>query len=289
MSSDRDTTRIVRSWLEEGVTSLPARVLDVVLDQLPTTRQRRLSWPARRFPYMNTFAKIAAAAAAVVLVAMIGTRLLPSSGGLGGPAVSPSPSPSPSVSPPAEVWPTGDIEVGRHEATLAEVSFSFRVQTSGWDSRRYTGMIEKGTYPTPDYVWIGFSAGGAARTRVYADPCAGVQGPPIGPSAADFASALTTIPGTDAIGPTDVTVGGLPAKLVELTIHPDIGCGPREFFLYGDEGESGGIYLNALESVIRVWIVDVNGARFVIHSDQTAPSDEIAQEVQQIIDSIRFE
>ena len=41
MSTDRDTTRIVRSWLEEGVTELPDRVLDAVLDQLPATPQRR--------------------------------------------------------------------------------------------------------------------------------------------------------------------------------------------------------------------------------------------------------
>jgi hypothetical protein len=31
MSTDRDTTRIVRSWLEEGVAALPDRVLDTVL------------------------------------------------------------------------------------------------------------------------------------------------------------------------------------------------------------------------------------------------------------------
>ena len=41
MSAERDETRIVRSWLEEGVTVLPDRVLDAVLDQLPTTHQRR--------------------------------------------------------------------------------------------------------------------------------------------------------------------------------------------------------------------------------------------------------
>ena len=49
MSTDRDTTRIVRSWLEEGVTALPDRVLDAVLDQVPATPQRRSWWPARRF------------------------------------------------------------------------------------------------------------------------------------------------------------------------------------------------------------------------------------------------
>jgi len=37
MSTDRDTTRIVRSWLDEGVTVLPDRVLDAVLDQVPAT------------------------------------------------------------------------------------------------------------------------------------------------------------------------------------------------------------------------------------------------------------
>ena len=41
MSTDRDVNRIVRSWLEEGVSALPDRVLDTVLDQLPATPQRR--------------------------------------------------------------------------------------------------------------------------------------------------------------------------------------------------------------------------------------------------------
>ena len=41
MSTDRDTTRIVRSWLEEGRTTLPDWVRDDVLDRLPATPQRR--------------------------------------------------------------------------------------------------------------------------------------------------------------------------------------------------------------------------------------------------------
>ena len=70
MSSDRDTTRIVRSWLDEGVTALPDRVLDAVLDQVPATPQRRaLWWPARRFPFMNSAMLRYGAVAAVVVVA----------------------------------------------------------------------------------------------------------------------------------------------------------------------------------------------------------------------------
>ena len=53
MSTDRDVTRIVRSWLEDGATALPDRVLDNVLDQLPATPQRRSWWPARRLREMN--------------------------------------------------------------------------------------------------------------------------------------------------------------------------------------------------------------------------------------------
>ena len=51
MSTDRDTTRIVRSWLQTDEHESADRVLDAVLDQLDTTPQRRATWwPARRFP-----------------------------------------------------------------------------------------------------------------------------------------------------------------------------------------------------------------------------------------------
>ena len=44
MTSRRDTTRVIRAWLEEGVTVLPERVLDQVLDDVAVTRQRRGRW-----------------------------------------------------------------------------------------------------------------------------------------------------------------------------------------------------------------------------------------------------
>ena len=65
MNADRDVTRIVRSWLEEGVDVLPDRVLDRVFDQLPATPQRRSWWPVRRFASMNTPIRYAIAAAAM--------------------------------------------------------------------------------------------------------------------------------------------------------------------------------------------------------------------------------
>ena len=95
MSTDRETTRVVRSWLDEGVTKLPDRVLDAVLDQVPATPQRRSGWSAWRSYRMNTYLKLAAAVAAVLVVAVVGYQLLPGRGGFGGqPTLPPSPSPS---------------------------------------------------------------------------------------------------------------------------------------------------------------------------------------------------
>ena len=96
MSTDRDTTRVVRSWLDEGITKLPDRVLDAVLDQVPTTPQRRSGWSAWRSYRMNTYAKLAVAVAAVLVVAVAGYQLLPRSGiGGPGPTIAPSPTPAP--------------------------------------------------------------------------------------------------------------------------------------------------------------------------------------------------
>ncbi len=72
MSTERDVTRIVRSWLEEGATALPDRVLDAVLDQVPTTSQRRPWWPAWRLNDMNTAFKVAIAGLAVFVIAVAG-------------------------------------------------------------------------------------------------------------------------------------------------------------------------------------------------------------------------
>jgi hypothetical protein len=100
MSTDRDTTRIVRSWLEEGATALPDRVLDAVLDRVPATPQRRSWWPSRRIAHMNPV-RIAIAAAAVVVVAIVGYNLLPRSGGNVGGQPTPVPSPTPTPGPTA--------------------------------------------------------------------------------------------------------------------------------------------------------------------------------------------
>jgi hypothetical protein len=86
----------------------PDWVLASVLDAIDTTPQRRVLIPVPwRFPRMNSFAKLAIAAVAVIAVGLVGWNLLGprTSSSVGGqpspsPSVSPSPSPTPDPSAP---------------------------------------------------------------------------------------------------------------------------------------------------------------------------------------------
>jgi hypothetical protein len=95
MKSERETTRIVQSWLEVGSTGIPDRVLDAVLAGLPSRPQRRSRWLPRRTPTMKFLLPIAAAAAAIaVLAVVLGGRFLPNEPTVGGPTDSPIPAPT---------------------------------------------------------------------------------------------------------------------------------------------------------------------------------------------------
>jgi hypothetical protein len=94
MTTEHDPrTRTVLSWLREDAHENAERVLLRALDEVDATPQRRSWWPAWRSSRMNTYAKLIAAAAAVLVVAVVGYQFLPGSGGVGGqPTIAPSPS-----------------------------------------------------------------------------------------------------------------------------------------------------------------------------------------------------
>jgi hypothetical protein len=83
MNTSRDPDRLISTFLAEGQTELPDRVFDAVRSEIDRTRQRVVIGPWRS-PDMNSLAKVAIAAAAVVVVAVVGINLLPASTGVGG-------------------------------------------------------------------------------------------------------------------------------------------------------------------------------------------------------------
>ena len=179
MTTDRETLRIIGSWMEDGRTQLPDHVLDAVLDQLPSTPQRRPARSARRITNVNGFAKFAMAAAAVAVVAVVGLSLRgPSAPGqVGGASPSPvaaSPSsvvpsgtPSASAAPPAPS--SGAIDAGRYQWTSPGGDVTF-VLPDGWTGTA-DGIVKD--HATSTQVELVHYMPGTPRqvTRVYADAC----------------------------------------------------------------------------------------------------------------------
>lgn len=293
MTASRDTERLIRAFLDEGVTELPERAYHAVRSDIERTHQRVVIGPWRT-PDMNTFAKFAMAAAAVLVVALVGYNLLPSDPGRGGAAsVAPSPSssvtapPSPSPSPSElTFFPDGSIEPGRHSIVRSGKSLSLDMP-AGWSS--HLG------------VRIYTASGGAAfifwtdpPVNVYADPCAKEPlDPPAGDTPAELAAAVSSIPGTDVVsGPSDVTIGGHPAKLVTIRIRDDIDCPPGEFLLWYREadGPTGGRWPDAVGDTINTWIIDVDGTIVWIDGSWASGSPATRQRyMEQIVASIQFE
>jgi hypothetical protein len=281
MSSDRDTTRIVRSWLEDGVTALPDRVLDAVLDELPATPQRRASWLARRFPEMNNIAKLAVGIAAAAVVAFLGFNYLvaPNVGspGLGEPSPDPTPTPQP--------IPTGALEPGTY--LLGHGLNATITVAAGWENLDNRGVVkETAAGSTTVVVFWPFPTD---LQVVYADPCGWSQSviePPVGGSVDDLANALAAQSMRGDPVPTDVTIDGYQGKLLEMHVPSDLDLATC------DEGEFRswlGRFHQGPGQTDRVYILDVDGERQVLiaHYMPDATEEERAEQ-QEVIDSIDF-
>lgn len=281
MSTDRDTTRIVRSWLEEGVTVLPDRVLDGVLDQLPATRQRRSLWRWLTLGNVGARARLAIGAAAIVAVLIVGIGLVPS---LTGPirpgATGPSPSPVPTVEPS----PTGPIETSLPPGTYSLEGFPLAVSFTvgeGW-ARCGEGPLEQGVCRPDGYGALGF----LIVTNVVADTCAdALLDPPPGPSVDDLVAAISALPGFTATTPTEVTVDGFAGKQFTVTA-PDGPCtAPRSWATPDRINGVGSGEVNLIR------IVDVDGTRVVMTGALgpiEAESPAAIARLEQVMDTVTF-
>jgi hypothetical protein len=283
VSTDREVTRIVRSWLEEGPNALPDRVLDNVLDQVPATPQRRHSLPAWRLPHMKTQIRIAMAAVAVVVVALIGINFLPKTTSVGGPSAAPSPT----VAPLSEV--TVPLKAGTYVAGdpfLVQATFTV---PAGWEGNiggPYAVFLDEPPGPGREVTFSIFE-------DVSASPCHsnGFLSPAVGPTVDDLATALANMPGLTVTTPSVATLGGYQGKQLTLTA-------PASFA--GCTLTSDGAFriwqlpLGATQDLSpgesdRVWILQVGSQRLVIDAPQT-PGESAADiaAVQGVLDSIHL-
>ena len=284
MSAERDVTRIVRSWLDEGVTQLPDRVLDAVLDQVPATPQRRAGWLARRFPFMNNTMKIALGAAAVVVLAFIGFGVLRDNTG-GPPTATATPVPTPTATP--QILSDGPLEAGTVVAVGLGPSQSISATLTvpeGWEGFDGSCVLPVTGTSAPDGMGFCF----LEVAGLYSDPCHGSSGAAdvlVGPTVEEFVNALAQQTAYDATAPTDVTLGGYSGKRMDLQLPSDVAsCDSGAFTPW-----SGSIYAQGPDNQWQVWVLDVESERMIIVSQNFAgtPSEDLAEQ-QAIVDSIQI-
>jgi hypothetical protein len=313
MTASRDTDRFIRDFLAEGQTELSDRVYDAVRSDIDRTRQRVVIAPWKA-PGKNTFAKVAIAAAAVVVVAIVGISLPPARDGVSGASVFPPTTstrpPQPSSSPAVDVtrnaaaYPAGGVAIGMHGVTVDGIRLSFIMPGSGWEGHQHYNMPASGWEGHEHYLSKSTKGPQGAEAIIFWTtfpdgdnyiPCMDLLGS-AGPSVADLAAAVSTVPGTDVVsGPTDVTVGGRPAKHVSLFVTYSVldnssVCYPGFFFSWTPDDE-GAMWDSTLPGdTIRVWMVDVDGARLFIEAvTHFNAGPDVELEIQQIVDSIAFE
>jgi hypothetical protein len=159
--SERGFDRIAEAFMADGPTVLADRVFEAAFDEVHLTRQRRVLWRAPwRFPIMNTFAKFAVAAVAVIAVGYLGLTVLgPGSTGPGGvpspiasPTVAPTPTPEPTPSPTPQPTPAALTQAFTSErngyAISAPADWSTRPAETVWTS----GYVDFGQ-PGADLIY----------------------------------------------------------------------------------------------------------------------------------------
>jgi hypothetical protein len=298
MTTRSDLDRSIAAWL---VAETPGRAPDDVLEasraRLRTTRQRRHWWPAWRTNRMNIYTKLLAAAVAVLVVAVVGYQLLPGRASIGGPTTAPSPTPGPTARPiAAGALAPGTYFLDRPDRSL--VRFTFAVG-DGWSARFEDWEITKFTERPESFGFKPFVV-----THVFGDACndAGTLAP-VGPTVDDLVRALEAQKNSDATAPIDLTVGGYPAKRVDMSIPAGldtqtcdqpgilirIWAEPDFEYQHVDTFAIPASAQNTNGSS-RVYIVDVAGERVVFTAGYgpNAPAANIA-ELEAVLASIRFE
>jgi hypothetical protein len=296
MKTQRDIERILDQWFSDGPTVVPDRVIDVATDRIERQSQRpawRLDW--RQLAMNRTF-MMATAVAAIAIVAILGYNLLPAGlAGVGGAGSTPTPSPSPI--PIVD----GPLAAGTYALNLASIPDSGLPSTfpkmivtvpDGWTGS--PGLIVKGiddaTHDPSMAVWPNVYL---PTDEVYAHPCqwSGVPQIQPGPTVDGLASALAAVPLRNATTPVDVTVDGYNGKYLEWSVPDDIDFATCD----KEDGEARfqswtGRWQQGPGQVDRLWILDIDGARFVIDAFFLKETTEAERaELTKIMASIRFQ
>ena len=298
MTGPRESDRLISAFLDEGLTELPDRTYDAVRDHIDHSRQRALIGPWRA-PLMSNLARFAIAAAAVLVVAVIGINLLPRDrGGVGGaPAVTASPSPTPppasSPTPPPAPSPSplGATNVGSVLSGPYHVGDPFALPFTVDLVRNQLQSVSAGgvSFAVPNSSQ---SFGVFVPNGMYADPCKADASPQPVPTTVDgFVGAWDAMVGFNVDSATDVTIDGHAGKAVVLSNTVSgkpachFGADWVTVFTYAGAPDPQGAATNP-GSTEYLWVVEVAGRPVVI---ATGPQAASFAELSPVVQSLHFD
>ena len=282
MRSEQETADVLRAWLEDGVTVLPDRVLDRVLDDVPATRQRRV-WQAPVGP-----ARVLAAAAVLVVMVIGGVTF----GQRIGDAIR-NPTPSSAARSLVPV-PPGPLESGQY---VIDAGFPFRVEfdvPEGWSKTSLGAdyaVLTSHPKGAPEQPPTGVTLGFYTVANIFAVQCAldgAAEDPPVGPRVEDLVAAFRSWPSDQASAATPASIDGYPGQRIELDVWTYM-CPVDQMQLW--QTPTGSVRtLGSEEELSTLWIVDVDGKRLVIDATTYPGTTAVDRdELRAVVDSIRIQ
>lgn len=280
MNQRSDIDRVLQTWMTDGPTAIPDRVVDVVTARIAVSRQRRTSHVQGR-TNVTTPIKLIAGLAAALVVAVVGYNLLPGTTGPGTPTavptVSAQPTAGPTASPVADL-PNGTLQAGRYRMDLSFIKPGLSVVAdvpADWQGEREVPALLAPRATSNDGVLIGFMA---AET-LFSDPCnwdldgSGDRGQPgdiaVEPNRFGLGGALASNPAYTYIRSEPFSIDGFPALHVELQLpgsdvlaacdsSPDSGSSGGDFLVFG-----GGFWAQGPDNHWELEIIEVDGSLLV--------------------------
>ncbi len=249
---------------------------------------------------MNKIAGIGLAAAAAVVVLIVGSQVVGSSPGGFGAGDTPEPSTAqPTATPePSVAEPSPSSETGLEGSFLLSegTGVSVTIPGPGWFD--VNGIPTKNrNFDPPDgaYLlgpWEGFDF------YIPSDPCQWRSSWPDAPATTldAIVAALESQVSRDVSEPVDVTVDGHPGKSVTVHVPDDIGhtagefdCDEGKFCTFGDATDCHMWNAQGPGAIDELWIVDVDGeivAMTGAYYPETPP--DVVDELQAILGSMTF-
>jgi hypothetical protein len=208
-------------------------------------------------------------------------------------AGSPSGPPAPSATDPAvRLSGNGSLAAGRyyldnrHFTNASRLTFTL---PAGWTTEEYGELYKDRDEPgeVKFITWV--------LTHVFSDVCQWGTLVDVGTTVDELVTALMEQEGREASAPTSVTVGGFPAKRLELTVPADLDTatctnGVLRYWPAPGPDLSDGDCCAPPGSTDWVYVVDVAGNRLVVVARlHPGSSAENRAELQGVVDSIEIE